>query len=174
MVDFVKISTRQVKQGITEIFPKFKVKKSSDLMIRGGDFYAVWIEELGLWSTDEQDVIDIVDNELELEYTKLRQTSNDSLIVKYLWDSGSGSIDAWHKYCQKQMRDNYHPLDERLIFSNVETKKSDYASKKLCYPLEEGDYPGYEKLMSTLYSPTERQSLRYCLELDIQERIVRL
>lgn len=163
MVDFVKISTRQVKQGITEIFPKFKVKKSSDLMIRGGDFYAVWIEELGLWSTDEQDVIDIVDNELELEYTKLRQTSNDSLIVKYLWDSGSGSIDAWHKYCQKQMRDNYHPLDERLIFSNVETKKSDYASKKLCYPLEEGDYPGYEKLMSTLYSPTERQKIEWAI-----------
>lgn len=113
MVDFVKISTRQVKQGITEIFPKFKVKKSSDLMIRGGDFYAVWIEELGLWSTDEQDVIDIVDNELELEYTKLRQTSNDSLIVKYLWDSGSGSIDAWHKYCQKYFQ-GIVPYEESL------------------------------------------------------------
>ena len=37
-MDFMKISTRSVKQGVTEIFPKFILKKSSDLMIRGGDF----------------------------------------------------------------------------------------------------------------------------------------
>ena len=55
----MKISTRSVKQGVTEIFPKFILKKSSDLMIRGGDFYAVWREDLGLWSTEEQDVIQI-------------------------------------------------------------------------------------------------------------------
>lgn len=60
-MDFMKISTRSVKQGVTEIFPKFILKKSSDLMIRGGDFYAVWREDLGLWSTEEQDVIDMVD-----------------------------------------------------------------------------------------------------------------
>ena len=47
-MDFMKISTRSVKQGVTEIFPKFILKKSSDLMIRGGDFYAVWREDLGL------------------------------------------------------------------------------------------------------------------------------
>lgn len=35
MIDFMKISTRQVKKGVTEIFPKFVLKKSSDLMIRG-------------------------------------------------------------------------------------------------------------------------------------------
>lgn len=60
-MDFMKISTRSVKQGVTEIFPKFILKKSSDLMIRGGDFYAVWREDLGLWSTEEQDVIDTED-----------------------------------------------------------------------------------------------------------------
>ena len=57
MIDFMKISTRQVKKGVTEIFPKFVLKKSSDLMIRGGDFYAVWNEDTGLWSTDE--VLDV-------------------------------------------------------------------------------------------------------------------
>ena len=33
-------------------------------MIRGGDFYAVWVEDRGLWSTDEQDVVQLVDREL--------------------------------------------------------------------------------------------------------------
>ena len=52
MLDFLMVSTRSGKRGIVEIYPRFIVKKSNDLMIRGGDFYAIWIEERGLWSTD--------------------------------------------------------------------------------------------------------------------------
>lgn len=55
MLDFLKIAVRNTKRDGVEIYPKFIIKKSSDLMIRGGDFYAIWIEELGLWSTDEQE-----------------------------------------------------------------------------------------------------------------------
>ena len=42
MIDFLIVSTKSPKQGVVEIYPKFVIKKSSDLMIRGGDFYAVW------------------------------------------------------------------------------------------------------------------------------------
>ena len=42
MLDFLVISTRSGKRGIIEIYPKFIIKKSSDLMIRGGGFYAIW------------------------------------------------------------------------------------------------------------------------------------
>lgn len=163
MIDFMKISTRQIKKGVTEIFPKFVLKKSSDLMIRGGDFYAVWNEDTGLWSTDEEDVINMVDAAL-YEYTKEQEEhAVDELHTKYMWDSNSGSIDAWHKYCQKQMRDNYHPLDEKIIFGDAKTTKKDYASKMLSYPLKECDIPGYEKLMTTLYSPEERRKIEWAI-----------
>ena len=163
MIDFMKVTTRSKKQGVTEIFPKFILKKSSDLMIRGGDFYAVWDEEFGLWSTEEQRLIEIVDKELRVAYDEQLKTATDHLTVAYMWDSDSGSIDSWHRYCQKQMRDNYHPLDEKLIFSNYKTKKKDYASKRLEYPLEKGDISGYETLMSTLYSPEERQKIEWAI-----------
>ena len=65
MLDFLTIATRSRKRGVIEIYPKFIIKKSSDLMIRGGDFYAIWVEELGLWSTDEEDVVRLIDNELD-------------------------------------------------------------------------------------------------------------
>ena len=65
MIDFLMIATRTSKRGPVEIYPKFIIKKSSDLMIRGGDFYAIWIEERGMWSTDEQDAIAIIDRELD-------------------------------------------------------------------------------------------------------------
>ena len=162
MLDFLKISTRS-KKNMTEIYPKFVIKKSKDLMIRGGDFYAVWVEELGLWSTNEDDVIQLIDQELKTYKEEQKNILGDNVKVLYLWDSETGMIDAWHKYCQKQMRDNFHMLDEKLIFANDKTCKKDYATKRLPYPLEEGSIEAYDKLMSTLYSEEERQKLEWAI-----------
>lgn len=163
MLDFLKISTRTTKKGVMEIYPKFIVGKSSDLMIRGGDFYAVWVEERGLWSTDEADVLRLIDNELDKYRSENCKNVEDHVIVLHMWDSDSGSIDKWHKYCQKQCRDSFVMLDEKLIFSNMKIEKKDYASKKLNYPLEKGDCPSYEKLISTLYSEEERAKIEWAI-----------
>lgn len=163
MIDFLMISTRSMKRGVIEIYPKFIIKKSSDLMIRGGDFYAIWLEDRGLWSTDEQDALQLIDRELDRYAEENRKNFDSSVKVLHMWDSESGMIDSWHKYCQKQMRDSFHMLDEKLIFSNTPTNKKDYASKKLKYPLEEGTINAYDKLMSTLYSETEREKIEWAI-----------
>ena len=164
MVDFLIISMRSTKTGV-EIYPKFRLyPKSQDLMIRGGDFYAVWIEELGLWSTNEDDALSIIDTELAKAAGEYKSTHPDSHVnVLYTWDSSSGSIDSWHKYCQKQKRDSFEMLDESLIFSNTNTTKQDYASKRLPYPLEKGSIAAYDKLISTLYSDEERHKLEWAI-----------
>lgn len=163
MADFFMISTRSGKRGYTEVYPKFIVGKSSDLMIRGGDFYAVWLEDRGLWSTDEQDAIRLIDTALD-EYSKENdERFNHKVKTLHLWDSETGMIDNWHKYCQRQQRDSYHMLDEKLIFSNTEVKKRDYASKTLPYPLEPGPTDAYDKLMSTLYSEKERHKIEWAI-----------
>lgn len=163
MLDFLMISTRQGKRGVTEIYPKFIIKKSSDLMIRGGDFYAIWISERGLWSTDEQDALDLIDKELDTYAEKNKDKFEGIPRVLHMWDAESRMISSWHQYCQKDMRDNFHMLDEKLIFSNAETNKKDYASKRLNYPLEPCDTPAYEKLISTLYSPEERHKIEWAI-----------
>ena len=163
MIDFLMISTRSTKRGIIEIYPKFIVRTSSDLMIRGGDFYAIWIEERGLWSTDEQDALQLIDRELDRYAEENRQRFDSNIKVLHMWDAESGMIDRWHKYCQKQMRDSFHMLDEKLIFSNTPTDKKDYASKKLNYPLEAGDLSAYDKLMSVLYSEEERRKIEWAI-----------
>ena len=163
MADFFTISTRGGKRGYTEVYPKFIVGKSSDLMIRGGDFYAVWLEDRGLWSTDEQDAIQLIDKAID-EYAKENDAKYDHKVkTLHLWDSETGMIDNWHKYCQRQQRDSYHTLDEKLIFSNTEPKKRDYASKSLPYPLEPGPTDAYDKLMSTLYSEKERHKIEWAI-----------
>ena len=164
MADFLKIVVDETKKNIYTISPKFVVKRAKDLMIRGGDFYAVWLEEEGRWSSNEQDVLDLIDREIEARYEKERSKNETGhFIVKYMWDSDSGSVDRWHKYCQKQMRDNFHQLDSKLVFANDPMKKEDYASKRLPYPLAKGDISGYDRLRSTLYSEGERRKLEWAI-----------
>lgn len=163
MLDFLKISKRRPKKDIVEIYPKFIIKKSADLMIRGGDFYAIWVEEYGLWSTDEGDALRLIDQELENYMQEHGDDLDGNVKVLHMWDADSGMIDKWHKYCQKQMRDSFHMLDETLIFSNTETNKKDYASKKLSYPLEVGEPKAWNKLISTLYSEEERHKIEWAI-----------
>lgn len=162
MIDFLMISTRPAKNGVMEVYPTFLIKKSSDLMIRGSDFYAVWMEDRGMWSTDEHDLIQMIDRELD-NYAAEARKKFDNIRVLHMWDSNNGMIDHWHKYCQKQLRDSFHMLDEKIIFSNMETSKKDYVSKKLSYPLEPGPCPSYDKLISTLYSPEERAKIEWAI-----------
>lgn len=164
MIDFLMISTRPTKRGIVEIYPKFIIKNPSEhLMIRGGDFYAIWIEDRGLWSTNEQDALDIIDAELDRYAKENASHIEGGYRVLHMWDAESGMIDAWHRYCQRQMRDSFHMLDEKLSFANSETSRKDYASKRLPYPLEKGETRAWDRLMSVLYSEEERRKIEWAI-----------
>lgn len=162
-MDFFMVSYKSTKRGSIEIYPKFIIKKSSDLMIRGGDFYAIWDQEEGLWSTDENKALQLIDKELDNYANENRKNFSSDVKVLHMWDAETGMIDNWHKYCQRQMRDNYIPLDEKIIFSNDTLEKTAYASKRLDYPLINGSYSGYDKLISTLYSPEERHKIEWAI-----------
>lgn len=163
MADFFMVSTRSKSNGVTEIYPKFIVKKVSDLMIRGGDFYAVWIEERKLWSTDENDAIKMIDDALDEYAENNRSKIGGAIKVLHMWDSETGMIGLWHTYCQKHLRDSFVMLDEHLTFMNDITNKQDYVSKKLLYPLEQSDISGYDKLISTLYTDAERHKIEWAI-----------
>lgn len=164
MIDFLIISERTTNKGTIEIYPKFRMyPKSSDLMIRGGDFYAIWLEEYGMWSTNEDQALMLIDRELNNYADVHKERLGDSYRILYMQDSDSGMVDAWHKYCQKQSRDNFRMLDETLIFSNMQPTREDYASKRLPYPLEKGSIEGYDKLISTLYSEEERHKIEWAI-----------
>ena len=163
-MDFLRISYRKAKKDDDvryEIYPMFVTKKTEDLMIRAGDFYAIWDERKGLWSTSQDDVIDLIDSAME-QYQKEWSDLKPSRIL-YLWNGDTGMIDKWHKYCQKQARDGYHNLDEKLVFANSPVNKEDYASKRLPYALAEGDIHAWDELVSTLYSPSERHKIEWAI-----------
>lgn len=165
MFNFLIIS-KKANKGRIDIEPDFTLvpNKSPDLMIRGGDFYAVWLEDEGRWSTDEGDMIIRVDREID-KYVEEHKDEfiNKSLKIKHMWQSSSGMIDRFHKYVKQQLRDSYHILDEKIIFANGEINKADYATKRLSYALEEGSIDSYNSLMDVLYSPEEKRKIEWAI-----------
>jgi len=164
MLDFLKISTQPGKKGVVEIRPSFVVGKSKDLMIRGRDFYAVWVEDRKLWSTDEDDVISLVDQALYEYRDNYAKTHADTVLkVCTMANSSTRVISQWHQFCQRDMRDNFKNLDEKITFENDVTKKTDYVSKRLSYPITEGTTEAYDRLMSVLYSEEERTKIEWAV-----------
>ena len=161
-MDFYKIIQKTKKKGNCELTVDFKMSQAKDLMVRGGVFYAVWNEELQKWSTDEFDIQRIIDKDLYEHKQKLQQTTDDDISVKYVENYSSG---LWSEYRDvvKKTPNNFHMLDSKLTFSNSEVKRSDYSSKSLPYPLEEGDYSAWDEIVSTLYDPSERAKIEWAI-----------
>lgn len=157
-MDFFSIQTRSVKGGASEIYPNFLVKRADDLMVRGRSFYAIWDESQKLWSTDEYDVARLVDAELRAFAEDRAEPSS----VKYMGSYGSSSWQKFQSYLSS-LPDNAKQLDSRLVFADEEVGKYDYASKKLPYALSDSDCPGWDELISTLYSKDERKKIEWCI-----------
>lgn len=153
-MDFVKAATRSVKGGGIEVYPKFMVRPTTDLMIRGHDFYAIWLEKESRWSTSEYDAIQAIDDILKEEADRLGCQN-----VAWLWDSDTKSINKWKEYCQKQQMESWRMLDSKILFDNDEVKKEDYVTKKLPYVVAAGDTSAFDELLNTLYNEEERHKI---------------
>lgn len=160
-MDFFEIRMKENKDGSYDVWPDFIVGRSKDLMVRGKSFYAIWDEEKGLWSTDEYDVQRLVDAELRM-FAQEKQEAGIACHVKYLLSFGSQGWSQFRKYIQN-ISDNSHQLDASLIFANTEVKKTDYASKRLPYPLEPGDHSAWDEIIGTLYSYDERRKIEWAI-----------
>ena len=161
-MDFYQILTRETKDKTMEMFPDFIVGRSQDLMVQGRTFYAIWDEELGLWSRDEYDVQRLVDEDLQREADRRHAETGISYVVKYL---SSYNNRVWNQFRNflSNISDNNHPLDSKVTFANFEVKKSDYVSHKLDYALEEGDISAWNELVGTLYSVEERAKIEWAI-----------
>lgn len=167
MLDFVKIRTvtREARKGSepkVTIYPEFIVGSNhNDLMIRGGDFYAVWDERTGLWSKNPMVVGEVVDKALR---DKKESFPEDARIeCQYLSDFSSKRWSEFLSYC-RSLPDNYHELDDKVTFSDEEIAKTDYVSKRLPYSLDPlGKTDAYDELVGTLYLADERRKIEWAV-----------
>lgn len=184
MFDFLTVKKEFVAKQQRYVYsPSFLVKpKLKDLMIRSRDFYAIINPDTGFWIKDEGEAIELIDKQVQ-EYVEkdvgpqLMADPEHGPIIKRIMDSDNHLIDKWHKYCQKDLRDKYEPLNQKVLFSNSEVKRSDFATYTLPYPLEDMPTPYYNKLVETLYLPQEREKFEYmvgCILAGEQSKIQKI
>jgi energy-coupling factor transporter ATP-binding protein EcfA2 len=161
-MDFYQILSKETKDKGMELYPDFIIGRSQDLMVQGRTFYAIWDAEKGLWSRDEYDVQRLVDEHLNAEADRLRKETGINYIVRTMRSFNSNSWAQFRKFLAN-VSDNNHPLDSKILFSNSEIKKTDYASKQLSYPLEGGDISAWDELVGTLYSVEERAKIEWAI-----------
>lgn len=160
MLDFFHIAAKDTKEGL-EVRPDFIVGRSTDLMVQGGDFYAVWDEKAGLWSRDKYRVAELVDAELRA-FCEKKESEGVVVKPKYLRSFANGGWKQFNTFL-KSVSDNSHPLDTKLTFANTKVEKTDYASRRLSYDIGPGSIDAYEELVSRLYSPEEREKYEWGL-----------
>ena len=166
-MDFYTILERKSKPKGEEtetltIYPNFRVCRSKDLMIRGGDFYAVWDKRNQQWSTDEYDIIDLVDGELRRYGAERKETFEGDVTVSTLSSYQSGHWNKFQSYV-KSLSDNSQPLDRSVVFANTEKSRDLFSSHALSYSLEPGSVEGYDRVMSTLYGEEERRKIEWAI-----------
>ena len=186
-LDFFKATHRlnmKNKRLVYEIYPEFLAKPSKDLMIRAGKFYAVIDKSTGFWQMNEYKIQEYVDEELEKyrwgEFIKRAGEDVPKECIK-IRDMMNFTNRSWLEYKAyvSSLPDQYHQLDNKICFSNTKVEQKDYISKCLPYPLEEGSYESWDRLVGTLYAPKERQKIEWAIgsvisgdSKDIQKFIV--
>lgn len=168
MLDFVKIIENTKNNGrVIEILPVFDSKKrSKDIMTNGREFYAIWDEELGVWVTEFNEALRLIDLEID-NYIKEKgydQNPYMNIVPKYVGyiSSVNKQIDSFKQFCKDYQYKN-DDLDTKLVFLNDKPDKSLHSSKRLPYDIKRGSIEHYDELMSTLYSKTERRKIEWAI-----------
>lgn len=160
MNDFYKINVEVQRKSVL-IYPDFLYKRSSDLMIKGGDFYAVW--DGSKWSTDFYELLNCIDSEL-MAFGEEYRTNNPgaNVYVQCLTTNATGQLNKFKKFMQNSPN-NYIELDGKIMFLSDKITKKDYCTKHVPYDLVEQKIPCWDSLMTTLYTPENRHKIEWCI-----------
>ena len=160
-MDFYTIETSPIRgqMGMMEAAPWFRNTNSRDIMLRDGDFVAIWNPKTGLWSKNEFDVVDLIDDDVQ-KYVENAKFQN--IIPRFCVSERDG---VWKRYRQwtKNMVDTVHPMDRSPVFADTPIRQEDHVSYRLPYSPEDGIPVNWAKLIDTLYDPSEREKIEWAI-----------
>lgn len=168
-MDFVQVRHKEkqknvggARQTIIEVFPAFAVLPSRDLMVRGKEFFAIWDEESGFWSTDEYRARELIDRELYAYADTLTAPEDGYISVHTLQDFSSQAWSSWRRYLGS-LPDHFHDLDGELTWATDERKRENYATRALSYSVAPEETPSYDLLVQRLYTSEEREKFEWAI-----------
>ena len=168
-MDFVQVRCKEKqknvggsRQTVIEVFPAFAVLPSRDLMVRGKEFFAIWDEDAGFWSTDEYRARELIDRELYAYADTLAAPEDGYISVHSLQDFSSQAWSSWRRYLNS-LPDHYQDLDGELTWASDERKRENYATRALSYTVAPEETPSYDLLVQRLYTSEEREKFEWAI-----------
>ena len=179
MKDFLRIEVKQKTVGVGRdkryfivIHPVFNFN-CDNVMKKGGQFYAFLDEESGFWNTNENDMFRMIDQKLysyrDEHYKRdshgvYFDNSNQEVVCDTLDNSDTHMLIEFDRWFSKLPPNfNFTPLDSSITFKDAKVEPEDYRSKTLQYDVKFGTIDAYEKLVGTLYSPSEKQKIEWAI-----------
>lgn len=168
MFDFLKV-TKTFRNSRYYYKPTFITKTSiKDLLVRGQAFYAVFDHSTGFWTKEKARLIEMIDEQVR-DYAEndvgnsiLSDEAHGPVIVQ-MADSANHIVEQFDRFCKTLGDNQEHMLDMKMLFSNSEVSRKDYATKTLDYPLQYCPTPYYDALCDTLYLPDEREKWEWAV-----------
>lgn len=164
-MDFYKIIVEKTEGPRSKtdyiIYPDFLYMTSTDIVIKGGTFFAFWNGTK--WSKNMNDLIMQIDKDCWDKYEELKSTNQDLRIaVRSMNQESSGIMQRFVNYCKKKQSDAVM-FNTRVLFSDHVIKKEDYSTYQLNYTPTSGPTPAFDKMMSTLYNQNELDKILWAV-----------
>ena len=166
------IGSGKNKEDKCVIYPEFMIS-GKDIMRKGGNFYAILDPKTEMWSTNQNDVYRIIDEELysyaEEHYKEdgfgiRRDSKGHEVVVRSINDSSTRLLLEFNKWFNNlSPNHNYIPLDSDLTFLSDEVTADMYRSKRLKYDLVDGSIDAYNQMFGVLYSDDDRTKLEWAI-----------
>lgn len=164
-MDFYKIVVEKTKDQRAKqdwlVSVDFTYKRTTDLIVKGGDFFAFWNGVK--WSRDQDDLIDQIDGDIWNEINKLKDKYPDEKIIgRFMNMESSGTMTKFMNYCKKQKSSNVL-FNTKILYSNRQPVKQDYSTYQLSYTPIKGPTPAFDELLGVLYEPDELNKILWAI-----------
>lgn len=158
-MDFIRVAYKENKDGTKEFYPSLQALESTDLVIRGGQFVAIWDEDTGLYSRRLSHVADIIDRSF-MRMVGDRLRPGDTVKRVRVYDN---QIYSRLMGLMRSIGDMGPELDQRIVFANEEPIKSWAATFKMPYALSTAPTPVWDEIIGSLYSEEERLKIEWAI-----------
>lgn len=161
--DFLCEYVRETKTGYIVSSDFSTYPEPQDILVRGGQFYAFWDKEKGLWSTSRQETYAIIDN-----YIKELLPSFPGGKPEFARQASSKVSDRFNHYCEKLIDEKLIDgasisMNTKLVFKSDAPNREDYATQRLPYDMKPGPHDSFDAIMNTLYDPEESHKIIWCI-----------
>lgn len=158
-MDFIRVAYKEDKDGVRTFYPSLQALESQDLVIRGGQFAAIWDEETQLYNRKLSHLPDIVDR----AFAKMcGESLRPGDVVKKVRNFDN-QIYSKIMALIRQIGDMGPELDQTLIFADQTPTKADAATFKMPYALSDGPKPAWTEITQTLYDPEQRVKFEWAI-----------